>query len=298
MKLLLWAFKNPSLSDAFIVKPILQVVNLSIKFDRVVDLNAIRHIYELLLSRITNITFSQTVASILADITTKTDIDARRCKFVRKWTERWGPKHSLNSLRWRYRQLRPDLEPHCPLPTSQPPVDKSCLYLRFIQLELLVGDGFLSELGWESGQLATRVVFKDSQKKSLLPTAETLNLESGLKNRINTKIPLSHFKSVEDAFENVESLQLPNNLLAVLSTKVGPVILPRRELVERFSLLLYFTLSKEFFSPPAGRSKKEMELREKRQKRFLEILIIFQSNCYHGLPVAGRYDMFKLSFVL
>ena len=91
-----------------------------------------------------------------------------------------------------------------------------------------------------------------------------------------------------DSTDDLENIELPNNILSVLGSKVACNILPRKELIERFSIILYHTLQKEFLSLPVPRSKTESLKREKRQLRFLQILLEFQIHCYHGLPVIGR----------
>jgi len=54
-------------------------------------------------------------------------------------------------------------------------------------------------------------------------------------------------------------------------------------------LILYYTLQKEFFQMPDARSATEKVRRFKRQKRFLEVIANFQTGCFHGLPVVGRF---------
>ena len=285
---MLWALGSRTHNEKYLVLPLLQMVNLALKFDLVADRGPLGRLYELFLTFLRVKNYSETIASILVELTTKSDIDDRRAKLVRKSGDHLGHQYSLNSLRWKYRQLRPDLEPNCPPPTSGRPASNSAIHRRFQK----VYDGGVGEsvsgLGWEPGQLASKVVFKDRQKQCLLPSAETLNLEGGLASKKNKKIPLQCIESVAEAHERLESIELPNNLLSVLGCRVAANLLPRTELLDRFSLILYHTLQKEFFALPRVRSRAEIERRDKRQLRFLEIIRDFQTHCYQGIPVVGR----------
>ena len=61
-------------------------------------------------------------------------------------------------------------------------------------------------------------------------------------------------------------------VLSVLGCKAYN-ILPRKELIEKFCIVLYHRLSKEFLSLLSPRSKGERERRDKGQRRFLKILM-------------------------
>ena len=247
------------------------------------ELHSPIYVYELLLASLASKTNFDIITGILVKITRKPDIDGRRVKFVREVCRCEGIRSNVNSLLCKFRQLRPDLEPCCP-PAVSKSTANTVLHERFRKISYAGVDKVLSGLGWQPGQLATKVVFKDRLKQCLLPSAETLSLEGGLASKRNMRTPLQCIDSTDD----LENIELPNNILSVLGSKVACNILPRKELIERFSIILYHTLQKEFLSLPVPRSKTESLKREKRQLRFLQILLEFQIHCYHGLPVIGR----------
>lgn len=283
MDLILWALGDFVDISKYVASSFLQIVNLCLENDLVKGRAPLSHVYELLLSRLENQTNSNTIIAILVKITKKVDVDDRRVKFFRKISKNIGLGNNVSALLWRFRQLRPDLEPSCP-PTVGKSTANTILHKRFRRISDAGVEKVLSGLGWEPGQLATKVILKDRLKQTLLPSAETLNLEGGLQSKRNSKIPLQCIESTED----LENVELPNNILSVLGCKAACNILPRKELIERFCLVLYHTLSKEFSSLPTPRSKSERERRDKRQRRFLRILMEFQIHCFQGIPVVGR----------
>lgn len=289
--LALWALGDRTHSEKYLVKPLLQIVNLALEYDLVTNRKPLRHIYEVFLSHLEHNVLCETIAAILIKLTSRSEIDARRVQIVKTCSITVGINHNLTSLRWRIRQIRPDLEPNCPPPVAGRSAAQAddILARRFRRIYDSGIDRVLSDMGWEPGQLAGKVVYKDRQKTCLIPSAETIPLESGLKARKSRLVALNTLESVQEALANLESLQLPNNILAVLTCKVATNILPRKELVERFSLVLYHTLHKEFFSEAQKRSKSEMARRQKRQLRLLKILGDFQMVCFNGIPVVGRF---------
>lgn len=281
---MIWTLSNGSHNIRYLVLPVLHVVNLCVEYDLVADRAPLTHIYEILLASLDRAEISLEIADILAKLTTKADIDDRRVKKVRDCC---AQGLDLSRLRWRLRQLRPDLEPNCPPPTASS-TRATALHKRYkTAFAARVGTD-LNKLGLEPGQLSTRVVFKDGQKESLLPTVESLSFESGLAMRKDNAPELASLGTLEEAYDKLEQIKLPSNILSVVSTKLALNILPRREVIERFSVVLYHTLQAEFLTVPRKRSRAENERRQRRQLRFLEIIRQFQTYCYHGLPVVGR----------
>jgi len=283
--LIIWAVGDESHNKRYLVHPVLHIVDLCLEYDLVENRSPLVQIYELFLSLLPLPIFHEVISDILAKLTTSADIDSRR---VQKIRECCSNGYNLSGLRWVLRQLRPDLEPNCPPPAARSS-NNTVLCRRFRAVFAQGVDKILSGLGWEPGQLASKVVFKDGQKQTLLPSVETLNLEGGLDSKKDQRYPLQSFNTLEEAYDQLENIKLPNNILSILSSNLAANILPRKELIERFSLVLFHTLQNEFLTLSKPRSKTETARREKRQLRFLEILRDFQTFCHNGLPVVGRF---------
>ena len=288
VELVLWCLGDKDHSPLYITKPVLQVVDLVIKHFLVNDRHLLGNIYEVFFNHLSNTSYSETLVSILLQLTTRAEINRRRCRIVRSIGSKGGACSHVNSLLWRFRQLRPDLEPKVPPPSKRPSVPTSLIFKRFANISNEQCEQMLSGLGWDPSQLSSKIVYKDSMKECLLPLPDYINLQGGMESKMNAKVPLLAYQEVDDAFEHLEQIDLPNNILSVIGTKVAPNILPRKELIERFSLVLYHTLQKEFLTLPRSRSKRESERRKKRQVRLLEVVQGFQVHCYHGLPIVGR----------
>ena len=278
----------------YVVNPILQVLNQCLDYDLVQQKRPLNALYELFLSELRNSGLCDTIALILAKITTLHDVDARRANVIKECYNEHGGTASLNMLRYRIRQLRPDLEPTYSPPSAGRPSINATLNKRFRNIFDENGTGVggtsgtKSGIGWELGQLTNKLQYKDRQRQCLLPTADTINMQGGLQSQKNKKIPVQSIESTAEGLLKLEKLDLPNNILSLLPTQLAKFILPRKDLRERFSLNLYYTLQKEFFCLPPAKSKAEHDRKYKRQKRFLEVIANFQTGCFHGLPVIGR----------
>jgi hypothetical protein len=293
-ELCIWALGERHVPLQSGVVPALRVVELCLEQDLVQGRRLLAHLYELLLAALTNKELVASVAAILLAVTSNTELSERRVRLVRRANDLFGLSYELNTLRWLIRQLRPDLEPNCPRPPASRPARNSLLHKRFraaaagrgLDSVLTVKEG----LGWEAGQLGGAVVFKDGRRECPLPSAETVNLLSGLDSQRNaSRRTVASLSTSAELRDNLESVLLPNNILALLGCRGAVNILARKELVERFSLNLYHTLKKELMFVGGRMGRQEAALRERRQARLLGLVNRFQEKCFQGLPVIGRY---------
>ena len=287
------------LNLTYVVNPVLQVANLCLEYDLVTEKRLFVSLYEVFLSEMKDSVLCDTIAQILAKITTLADVDRRRACVIKKCYDQHGGTPSLNMLRYRIRQLRPDLEPTYSPPTGTAgKMNNTLLKKRFQKIyEESTGrvrSSASGGLGWESGQLGNALDYKDRQRRCLLPNAETINLKSGLKSQRCKKTPIHTIETMVEGLNKLEDLELPNNILSLLPTQLAKFILPRQDLRERFSLVVYNTLHKEFFCLPRASNKAESERRDRRQRRFLDILAKFITGCFHGVPVVGRCVILSL----
>ena len=287
----MWALGDRHTNLQSGVVPALRVIELCLEHDLVRGRRLLAHIYELLLSALTSKELVAIVAAILISVTSNTEVTERRVRLVRQANQLFGLSYELNTLRWRFRQLRPDLEPNCPRPPATRPARNTLLHKRFRQVAYADNTMVKEGPGWEAGQLAGAVVFKDGRRECPLPTAETINLLSGLDSQRNAgRRAVATLSSSAELRDHLETVLLPNNILALLGCHSAVNILARKELVERFSLNLYHTLKKELMYVPPRLGRQEAVLRERRQQRLLGLVNRFQEKCFQGLPVIGRYS--------
>lgn len=273
------------------VLPALRVVELCLEHNLVMERRLLSHIYELFLAALAKRDLVGVVAGILLSITNKTEVNERRVGLVRKANDEIGVSYELNTLRWLFRQLRPDLEPNCPRPPAHRPARNSVLYKRFRKVTVADLDPVVKQgLGWEAGQLAGSVEFREAQRQLALPTAETINLLPGLESRRNAaRRAISSLCSLKELRDHMETVLLPNNILALLGLRGSVNILARKEVVERFSLNLYHTLKKELVYAPSRMGGREAAVRARRQEKLLGHANRLQEQTFQALPVIGRF---------
>jgi len=274
----------------YVVKPLMQIIYSCLEYDFVTDKRPLNAIYELFLSKLSQYVLCDTISLILVKITALKDVDTRRVKVIKECYGQHGGTASLNMLRYRIRQLRPDLEPTYSTPTAGRLINNTSINRRFRKVyESGSGKQLSSGIGWAAGQLSSKIQYKDRYMQCLLPTGETINMLSGLNSQTYKRIPIHAIESVEEGLSKMDQLDLPNNILSLLSTRMGKFFLTRQDLRERFSLVLYHTLQKEFFCLPKVCNAADKVRREKRQRKFLEHVAQFQRKCFHGIPVVGRF---------
>ncbi len=269
----------------------MRVLELCLEHDLVKERRLLAHIYELFLVNLANSELADVVANILISITSNMDLCERRVKLVRRISNMYGVSYGLNALRWLFRELRPDLEPNCPPSPTGRPIRKSILHMRFRKLVVAAGSdiGAKEGLGWEAGQLAGAIVFKEGRRELALPTAETINLLPGLVSQSNaSRRPVATLTTTEELRDHMESVLLPNNIISLIGIRGSVNILARKEVVERFSINLYHTLKKELVFVHSRLGKQEAAVRRRRQEKLLGHANRFQERCFQAVPVIGR----------
>jgi hypothetical protein len=290
--LVLWALGDKSLNPRTCSLPALRVVELCLEHDLVRERRLLAHIYELLLAALPHKELAGVVAAILLSITSNTEVDERRVKAVRRVNDVLGVSYELNTLRWLFRQMRPDLEPNCPQPPRSRSSRNLAIHKRFRKVVAVGVEGAARKdgLGWEPGQLAGSPVFKAGLWELALPTAETNNLLPGLESQRNAaRRAISTLSSAVELRDHMETVLLPNNILALLGLRGSVNILARKELVERFSVNLYHTRKKELMFVPSSAGRRELAVRARRQEKLLGHANRLQEQCFQALPVLGRY---------
>ena len=210
-----------------------------------------------------------------------------------------GSNFSLDSLLYKFRTLRPDLVPNCAVAVGNNGSNKqnTVMHRKFHKIWQNRVDAADSEdnLGWDSGQLGHRVVFKKGKRDCLLPTPDSLSFASSLEQRRDGRVPVAEMLTTRQIHDNAHQLRLPGNILALLGCRKTWHLLTlgqgNKEMVERFSMTLYHTLYNEFLADGCGEGggKDGKERRRRRQENLLQQVAKLQDWLTQGIPVIGRF---------
>lgn len=280
--------------------PVLRILMLCVEYDCLSSKNELHSLYELFLSLIKKDKISSYAAALLIGLTTKKDVTLWRVRVAQHAQASLGRCHGVDSLLWKYRTLRPDLVPNCQSPAPSGASKTAQVYRRFHKVwqnrvDALNKEDSKDSLGWDNGQLSSRVIFKKAQRDCLLPATTSVSFASSIAQRKDKRIPTSDLKTSAEIHENAHQLQLPTNLLSLLGCRSAWQLLKLGQstidLIERFSITLYHTLHNEFLAEGcdekggvAGREKRRV-----RQGKLLHHMARLQEWLQQGVPVIGRF---------
>jgi len=293
VQLAMWGLGNPSLSKEYVVLPTLKVISLCLQYDCVTEKKELDCLYELFISLLARDKLTNPVAELLMHLTTKKEVTEWRVRAVFRCQAKMGSSYHLDSLVWRYRQLRPDLVPTCAAPVARAATATTVMGKRFHKIWEENVDKSLnknSEVGvWIGGHLGGNV-YKKAKRETLIPGREVLSVISGAKAKKDKRLDLGDMTSIFEVVDNIHTLQLPANILAVLGCKsVVQVLAMDQGLVERFSMTLFHTLRNEFICANAVEVQRDETKRMRRREKLLGYLVMLQETVQQGLPVVGRF---------
>jgi len=293
VQLSLWGLGDTSLSRDCVILPTLKLVTLCLQYDCVTDKQELASLYELFLSLLARDKLTNTVAELLQLLTTKKDVTEWRVRTVLRCQSKLGSSHPLDSLVWRFRQLRPDLVPHCLAPAARASNASSVLSKRFHKVWEDRVDKSLEQANTEGvwiGGYQVGNIFKKGKRDTLVPSREVLSVTSGAKVKKDGRMDLGELKSVSGVVENIHQVKLPANILALLGCRASVQVLAMdRGLVERFSVTLFHTLRNEFVCCEEKVAPREEVRRTRRREKLLGHLVRLQDAVQQGLPVVGRF---------
>ena len=293
--LALWALGNPKHGKDHVVLPVIRVITLCLQYDSVQDKQEIAVIYEVFLSCLRRDKLTCAVAELLQLVTTRSEVTAWRVKEVLAVQSKCGASHQLDSLLWFYRQLRPDLVPHCRAPKSKIITNKTVLGKRFVKVWEARVDRNLKEHNptdlWSGGfQLGN--IFKKSSRGTLLPSNDVLPGSGSRRRRKEEEGPaMSELTSVTQLINNIHRVKLPANIVSLLGSRATVLVLCLdQKLIERFSINVYHLLRNEFLVADVRKvSQAEKERKVRREESILELVVRLQNQVQQGLPVVGRF---------
>jgi len=280
--------------------PVLRLLVLCVEYDCLSSRKELHSLYELFLSLIKKDKISSYAATLLIGLTTKKDVTEWRVRVAQKAQASLGRCHGVDSLLWKYRTLRPDLVPNCSSPVATGASQTAVVYKRFHKVwqnrvDALNKEESKDSLGWDNGQLSSRVVFKKNQRDCLLPATISTSFASSILQRKDKRIQTSDLKNAQEIHENAHQLHLPTNLLSLLGCRSAWQLLKlgqsTLDIIERFSITLYHTLHNEFLAEGCDEKggAATREKRRVRQGKLLHHMARLQEWLQQGVPVIGRF---------
>jgi len=294
VQLAMWGLgDSSSLSRDCVIIPTLKVITLCLQYDCVTDKKALDCLYELFIALLARDKLTNTVAELLMFLTTKKEVTEWRVRTITRCQSKMGSSYHLDSLLWRYRQLRPDLVPVCTAPAARTVTATTVMGKRFHKVWDEKVDKSLDsdkvDGVWLGGHMVGNI-FKKAKRDTLIPGKEVLSVISGARVKKDKRSDLGDMTSILEVVENIHKVQLPANMLAVLGCKaVVQVLAMDHGLVERFSMTLFHTLRNEFICGDGTTGLRDVSRRMRRQEKLLSYLVTLQETVQQGLPVVGRF---------
>ena len=291
--LCLWALGAATLSRECVVLPALRLTCLCLQYDCVDDRRPVSALYEMFIKLLCKEKVGVVAAELLCLLTVTSDVRRWRVEAVMAAQERLGSQPALDSLIFKYRQLRPDLVPHYTAPPGRAVREgKSAIHRRFHRVWEHRVDASRASLEtiWARGQGRGGEVVRKGARETLVPGPGALAVQSGLQSQ-RSLLPLAQCSSLQEVAENQDRIQLPAQILALLGCRVGVnVLVTEPALVERLSLTLYHTLRNEFLASETRTEAAAGEARRRRRRsQLLQLLVELQEAVQQGLPVVGRF---------
>jgi len=294
VQLAMWGLgDSSSRSRDCVIIPTLKVITLCLQYDCITEKKDLDCLYELFIALLARDKLTNTVAELLMFLTTKKEVTEWRVRTITRCQSKMGSSYQLDSLLWRYRQLRPDLVPTCPAPAVKTSTATTIMGKRFHKIWDEKVDRSLNrdkEDGvWVGGHMVGNI-FKKGKRDTLIPGKEVLSVVSGARVKKDKRSDLGDMTSIQEVVENIHKIQLPANMLAVLGCKaVVQVLAMDHGLVERFSMTLFHTLRNEFICADRTIGPRDISRRKRRQEKLLGYLVTLQETVQQGLPVVGRF---------